>query len=98
MIDMTDACYRIAVDQRIRELWAYRAWYRQNHWAAWSDLRREHDAELRALVRIARAARKGAEAAARDYDSQVHAVEDGLEDDEEWTNREGMPEFNGSFA
>ena len=53
MMDMTDACYRIAVEQRISELWAYRQWWRVNRWAEWPLRRQETDIELRALVRIA---------------------------------------------
>lgn len=43
---------------RIAELWKLRKWYRENRWAEWSDLRRENYIELRALVKLARAARK----------------------------------------
>jgi hypothetical protein len=52
--------YRLAIEQRIATLLEWRRWYRTNRWADWSDLRREHTAELRALVRLARAARKAA--------------------------------------
>ena len=43
---------------RIKELLTFRRWYRENRWATWTDLRKEHEAELRALVRLARQARK----------------------------------------
>jgi hypothetical protein len=43
---------------RIADLWKLRKWYRENRWAEWSDLRRENYIELRALVKLARAARK----------------------------------------
>ena len=36
---------------RICELLTFRRWYRVNRWAPWTDLRREHETELRALVR-----------------------------------------------
>jgi hypothetical protein len=50
--------YRLVIEQRIATLLEWRRWYRANRWADWSDLRREHTAELRSLVRLARAARK----------------------------------------
>ena len=51
--------YRTAIEERIAELLRYRQWYRLTPWAAtWSDLRRDNDAELRALLRIARAVRR----------------------------------------
>ncbi len=43
---------------RIADLWKLRKWYRENRWAEWSDLRRENYIELRALVKLARMARK----------------------------------------
>lgn len=59
----TNHAYRVLVDQRIHDLLANRRWYRANLWAHWSDLRKEDDAELRALLRLARAARKMARSA-----------------------------------
>ena len=51
--------YRIAIEERIAELIRFRSWYRQSPWTAmWSDLRRDNDTELRALIRIARKARR----------------------------------------
>ena len=47
-----------AVLGRIRELWAYRAWWRANRWADWPAVRHDLELELRALVRLARAARR----------------------------------------
>lgn len=52
-----DQALRIVFEQRIRELWTWRTWYRTNRLADWTELRREHAAELRALVRLARKAR-----------------------------------------
>lgn len=71
LMNVEDACYRIAIEQRIAELWRYRQWWRANRWAEHPLRRQETDIELRALVRLARAARRGAAAAARDYDRQV---------------------------
>ena len=52
--------------ERIRELLVFRRWYRQNRWANWSDLRKEHETELRALVRLVRQSRRIAKAASSD--------------------------------
>ncbi len=43
---------------RLRELLRDRQWYRANMWAEWTDLRKESEIELRALVKLARMARK----------------------------------------
>lgn len=59
-----DHALRVAVTERIVELLAYRRWYRANRWADWSVERREHEVELRALLRVARTARRVARAAA----------------------------------
>ena len=48
--------------ERITDLWIERAWWRYNRWADWPDIRREHTAELRALVAVARRARRLASA------------------------------------
>ena len=62
-MDMTDACYRIAIEQRIRELFADR--HRLS-------LRYQEDrAELRALLRVARTANRLADIAAKEYDREV---------------------------
>lgn len=58
-----DHALRVAVTERIVELIAYRRWYRQNRWADWSVERREHEVELRALLRVARTARRASRAA-----------------------------------
>jgi hypothetical protein len=60
----------VVVDERIRELLGYRRWYRHNRWAVWTDLRLEHEIELRALVRVARRARR---VAAMAYDPMTQA-------------------------
>jgi hypothetical protein len=44
--------------EAIRERIADERWYRVNRWAVWTDLRRENRAVLRALVKLARHARK----------------------------------------
>jgi hypothetical protein len=46
------------VIERIAELLRYRRWYREHRWAIWTDMRKEHEVELRALVRLARQYRK----------------------------------------
>lgn len=66
-MDMTDACYRIAVEQRIRVLFASR---HRLH-----DFYQQDRAELYALLRIAREARRGAELAARSFEADVRRVE-----------------------
>jgi hypothetical protein len=44
---------------RISELLIVRGWYRRYRWTAeWSPRRQEYEVELRALVKIARKARK----------------------------------------
>jgi hypothetical protein len=55
-----DYYLRVIVEERIAELWRWRSWYRRNRGALWTDLRSEHTAELRALVRLLRQARKAA--------------------------------------
>lgn len=56
---VTDQAYRVALEERIAELWRWRTWYRQQRNSAhWSPLRHQHTDELRALVRIARSARR----------------------------------------
>ena len=45
---------------RIAELLRYREWYRAHPWTVDWPMRQEHAAELRALVRLARHARKRA--------------------------------------
>lgn len=58
-----DAYQRVLTD-RIAELWAWRAWYRSRaDWGSFIELRRQHAAELRALVRLARKARRATPAA-----------------------------------
>ena len=57
MTAIEDHALRVITDERIRELLAFRRWYRANRWADWSDLRKEQDAELRALLRLRRLAR-----------------------------------------
>ena len=69
-----------AVLGRIRELWAYRAWWRANRWADWPAVRHDLELELRALVRLARAARR-AEAARPDPITLARGYDD-------WTNAE----------
>ncbi len=55
---MTPDPHRVVIEERIGELLRWRTWYREHRWAEWSDLRREDAAELRALVRLARRARR----------------------------------------
>lgn len=51
-----DHAYRIAVEERITNLLATRAIYRRN--PVWTEGRRSVEVELRALVRLARQARR----------------------------------------
>ena len=75
-----DHALRVVVEERITELLAYRRWYRaQPNWSNWMDLARDHDAELRALVRLARQARRIAADAVPDPQSYTDAG---------WTNAE----------
>ncbi len=53
-----DQALAVVVEARISELWRERRWWRANRWADWPDIRRESDVELRALVRLARTARR----------------------------------------
>ena len=48
---------QVVVEERIRELLAFRRWYRANTYTVSWPTRYENDAELRALVRLARRAR-----------------------------------------
>jgi hypothetical protein len=45
------------IEQRIRDLWGYRAWWRTHRWADWPAQRAEFNAELRVLVGLLREAR-----------------------------------------
>ena len=54
--------YQVAVEERITDLWIQRAWWRYHRWADWPDIRQEQTVELRALVAIARRARRVADA------------------------------------
>lgn len=53
-----DHALRALLYERIRELWAYRQWWRTNRWADWPVVRVELHAELRILVGLARKARR----------------------------------------
>jgi hypothetical protein len=53
-----DHAARVLLEERVTELWRYRAWWRAHRWADWPDVRREADVELRALVRLLRKARQ----------------------------------------
>lgn len=57
-----DHAYRAVIEERIRELLAYRRWYRANRkWAngsEWREMARDDYQELRSLVRLARKARR----------------------------------------
>lgn len=55
---MTPEPYRVVIEKRISELLAVRCLYRRNRWADWPVARVESEVELRALVRLAREARK----------------------------------------
>ena len=53
-----DQALRAIVEERVRQLWSYRQWFRSHRWADWPQERRDLDVELRALVRLARKARR----------------------------------------
>jgi hypothetical protein len=55
---MTDRIYETILLDEIRERRRLDAWYRQNRWAEWPDLRRENRAALSALLKVARMARR----------------------------------------
>jgi hypothetical protein len=62
------------VTERIRELWIMRSWWRHTRWAAeWSPRRQEYEVELRALVRLARKARRLAREAGERRDPMTAA-------------------------
>lgn len=65
--EMNEALAAIVME-RIRELLIVRGWYRRNRWSAtWSPRRQQYEIEFRALVSLARKARKVArEAEQRD--------------------------------
>ena len=56
--DTDPAVIGVAVLARIRLLWSYRRWWRENRWADWPVERQALEIELRALVRVARQARR----------------------------------------
>jgi hypothetical protein len=71
---------QVVVEERIRELIRFRKWYRsQPYWSNWMDLARDNDNELRALVRLARRARR---IAATAYDPMTMAKQ------RDWTESE----------
>lgn len=83
--------YRAVLDDRIAELWRYRAWWRSHRWAEHPLRRIETDIELRALVRLARKARDLARPAVREavsipFDFPVDMTVARL--DAEWTESE----------
>jgi hypothetical protein len=57
-MDITAEAYRAALDDRIHQLLVYRRWYRAHPWTLDWPSRQEHAAELRALVKVARRARR----------------------------------------
>lgn len=72
---MEAECYRIAVEQRIGELFRRRSWYRRH--AGWIVAQYVEDMhELRCLLRLARQARKAAKVAERHHESAVRAYLD----------------------
>ena len=50
--------YRTVIDERIHDLWVYRNWYLKHPWTLDWPTRQEDLLELRALVKLARKARK----------------------------------------
>jgi hypothetical protein len=52
-----DAFEKTVMD-RIHDLLVYRRWFRQHRWADWPQERHDYEVELRALVTLARKARK----------------------------------------
>lgn len=69
-----DHAYRIAIDERIRELIAWRRWYRQHaEWGSFMVLAAEHRAELRALLKLARQARRTARPVVERMDPMTEA-------------------------
>jgi hypothetical protein len=70
-----DHALRVAVTERVVELLAYRRWYRQNRWAEWSDMRIQHETELRALLRVVRLAKRAAETTVVDAEPEWQEAE-----------------------
>ena len=70
---------QVVMEQRVAELLRYRRWWRANRWADWPELRTQNDAELRALVKLMRRARR---IAATAYDPITMAKQRG------WTESE----------
>lgn len=59
-----DQAHRVVIEERIAELWRWRSWYRARaHTLTW-PVRYDNAIELRALVRVARTARRMARGAA----------------------------------
>lgn len=66
---------RLVLQERIAELLRYRQWCRRQPNAAhWSPLRIEYEAELRALVRLARRARDLSRPAIASAEAQTKAL------------------------
>ena len=84
-------------EERIRALWRYRSWYRTHRWAEWPLRRHETDAELRALVRLLRKARRLA-AKAPDPVTTAKAEADRHADCEcHYINRQGDREYPSDY-
>lgn len=69
-----DHALRVLIHERIAELWRWRKWDREHLWAEWTTRRAERAVELRALVRLARAARAQAEKAATRVGAEAAAT------------------------
>ena len=67
----------VTVEERIIELLKYRQWYRANPWArgpVWHEFYTEDRIELRALIRLARKARRAAEPVEAQQDAIARAM------------------------
>lgn len=99
MNDLEAQALQRVIEGRIRELWVRRRWYQQHAgWIVQSYIEDMH--ELRQLVRLARGARKAARLAQQHREREERRLYESWRDPhmaEPWTNREGMPEFNGAF-
>ncbi len=76
-----DHALRVVIEERIATLWLYRKWWRANRWADWPAERLELDGELRALVRLVRAARR---VTAPDPITEAKAWQDGAVAYHDW--------------
>ena len=55
---IAEQAHRVTLEEAIHDHLTVRQWYRKHRWADWPDLRHQNEVELRALLKVARKARR----------------------------------------